>query len=140
MPSLANRPVLRRAAELAVEAARDAVAGTRRGAPRQMTGPERVAAVNAAAARLAADPVVVNETNSEPLPQSRTFVAALAVLLTSAGMLATQLAAEGGFDWEIGGPAIGTLLASVAGLVGRVKAGLRPIDWRRPWTIFGLGR
>ncbi|MCW5695764.1 MAG: hypothetical protein KIS96_03405 [Bauldia sp.] len=137
MPIRARGGALLRVAEAAVDAV--ATVRRRRGEA-DLPAADRADAVAAARSALAADPVTVNATNGEPLLKSRTFVASLAVALTSAGTLIGQLAAESGFDWEVGGPLIGTLLASIAGLIGRVRSGLGPIRWWSPASWFGLAK
>jgi len=91
-------------------------------------------------AGVAADPQAENANNEEGLPRSRTFMGGLLALITSATGLYAVLKSPTGIDWEIAGPLIGTTIGSFVVVIGRAKEGLVAIDWRRPWSVFGIGK
>lgn len=135
MRILADRPFLRRAAELAVDAAQEAIERRRGRAEEPLTAPERQEAVVAAADAMAADPVVVNETNSEPWWKSRVYVG-IAVAL--AGQALAWFGVETGPADEAFLSELVTTIGGLIALIGRsVKAG--PIVWWKPWTLLGIG-
>lgn len=125
-----ERPVLARAAELAIEAIEE-----RRGSP--LAPAQRESAAGEAAVAMANDPVLVNATNSEPWYRSRIYVG---LIVTALGMAlrigGVDLTAE---DETLVGEAISALGAVIA-LIGRSVHGLKPIRWSRPWTILGIGK
>ena len=78
------------------------------------------------------DPVVRNELNSEAPYQSRVATASMTTVITSLGVVLTQVGSRDfpDYDWEILGPALVTLWAGGYGLYGRFRSGLRPL-WSR---------
>lgn len=118
---LANKPLLRRFAESAVDGIGDL-----------LDAGKREAAVDRATERMSGDPVVVNETSSEPWWQSRIYVGAITLIVgmlidvTPADLDIVATAAEG----------VGALVV----LIGRSVKNKGPIDWKRPWTLLGIGR
>lgn len=133
MGILANRPILRRTAELAIQAAQEALQRRRAGAA-PLTPAERTAAVDRTATALATDPVVVNQTNSEPWYRSRVYVGIATVLV---GQVIAWLELEAD---EVLISEIVTAVGGIIALIGRSVSNAGPIVWWKPWTIIGIGR
>jgi hypothetical protein len=139
MPVLANRPVIRNAAKAAVQAVVETVQERRRGNAPVVTPAAQEAAVAATAERIAASPTLVNAMNAEPWWQSRVKVG---LIIMFVGWIA------GRFGWDLNiNEADKELITNmvmvfgggIAG-VGRWVQNLPPINWRRPWTLLGIGR
>jgi len=103
---------------------------------RPQDAPAAAAAVQDAIAR---DPVAQNALNTEPWWQSRIYIGLLFTALT-------MVLRWFGVDVEVSTADQATIMQilPVLGLavatIGRGVKGLAPVDWRRPWTLFGLGR
>lgn len=114
---LANRPLLRVLATEAADAA---------GIP----AANRQQVEDRVVERLASNPVVTNETNSEPWWQSRIYIGVITAIV--------------GMIWNQVDPTAVAEIASGAGalvaLIGRSLKNKGPIDWKRPWTVLGIGR
>lgn len=127
-----NHPI----AAAAVDVARDIVADPSTSAT-VADGPAIAAAVENRVG-----PILDNATNQEPWWKSRIWVG---LITTGVGLLLTRLdiqltTAERTFLDQLLPylPAgVGMAIAAVGRAVGSRKG---PIDWRRPWTIFGIGR
>ena len=75
---------------------------------------------------LASDPVVLNETNSEPWYQSRVVLGSVAAIITSS--FAIVAAARAGIsDGEVYAPLVMTIVGSGFALYGRLRRSLLPI-------------
>lgn len=133
MGILANRPILHRAAELAIDAAQEAIQRRRQGAT-TMTPTERATAVERATEQLASDPVLVNETNNEPWYESRVIVGAITTII---GIVLRFVGVNTDEDTMTavgdGVTAFGTLWA----LIGRLLKNRGPMNWN-PLSWFGL--
>lgn len=142
MGILANRPVIRATAAAAVQAAVSAVR-EQRNAPRGTPPPPPVAdaaTVQATAERIAAQPVLVNALNAEPWWQSRIKIGTLILAVTMvARWFGYELPAVSDGDMDIIYNVLTTFGGGIAG-IGRWARNLPPINWRRPWTILGIGR
>jgi hypothetical protein len=97
----------------------------------------------AVAAAIDANPVAMNSANREPWWQSRIKLGlALDVAVIALGGVLRLF----GVDWaptaedRLAITEIAMVLGTGVATIGRYKSGLAPIDWRRPWTIFGLGK
>lgn len=135
MGILANRPVIRQAARAAVEAVAATVRDQRQ-APSGI-GPD---AVDAAAERIAAQPTLVNAMNAEPWWQSRVKIGTLILAVTMvARWFGYELPAVSDGDMDIIYNVLTTFGGGIAG-IGRWARNLPPINWRKPWTILGIGR
>jgi hypothetical protein len=137
MPVLANRPVIRKAARAAVEAVVDAVRERRQG---PVTAAVNEATVTAAANNIAEQPALVNALNAEPWWESRIKLGTLVLAVTMvARWIGVELPAISDADMEI---IYNVLITFGGGLaaIGRWVGNLKPINWRRPWTLFGIGR
>lgn len=132
---LANRPVIRNAARAAVEAVAETVRAQRQ-AP-SVIGPD---AIDAAAERIAAQPVLVNALNAEPWWQSRIKIGTLILAVTMvARWFGYELPAVSDADMDIIYNVLATFGGGIVG-IGRWVSNLKPINWRRPWTLLGIGR
>lgn len=142
MGILANRPVIRDAARAAVEAVVDSVR-EQRNAPRGTPPSAPVvdsATVQATAERMAAQPVLVNAMNAEPWWQSRIKIGTLVLAVTMVARWAGyELPAVSDADMDIIYNVLATFGGGIVG-IGRWVSNLKPINWRRPWTLLGIGR
>lgn len=136
---IASRPAVREVAGIVVDIAAERI---RKGHAADGIAPsagERAAMKDQAAAQIAADPVLQNAMNVEPFWQSRVIVG-----------LATAFAGFALARFDVAGdtrnfvlenmPLLLEALGMLVAAVGRTVKGLKPIDWKRPWTIFGIGR
>lgn len=135
-----NRPVLLDAASRAL----DAIERIR--TRRQNAGdPEVVVSQSDLADELGQDPVAVNNLSAEPLRASRTAVGgglSGAGWIVLAGQIVNAIATGDvlAIDADLVAGAVMVGLGSLVTLIGRTKSGLAPINWRRPWTLLGIGR
>jgi hypothetical protein len=137
MAVLANRPVIRKAARAAVEAVVDAVRERRQG---PVTAAVNEATVTAAAVNIAEQPALVNALNAEPWWESRIKLGTLVLAVTMvARWIGVELPAVSDADMEIIYNVLTTFGGGLAA-IGRWVSNLKPINWRRPWTLFGIGR
>jgi hypothetical protein len=139
---LANRPVIRATAAAAVQAAVAAVReqrSTGRAAPMPPVEANSTV-VQATAERIAAQPALVNAMNAEPWWQSRIKIGTLILAVTMIGRwVGVELPAVSDADMDIIYNVLTTFGGGIAG-IGRWVQNLRPINWRRPWTLLGIGR
>ncbi len=141
MGILANRPVIRATATAAVQAAVAAVREQRLNSP-NVSPPAEVtpAVVQAAAERIAAQPALVNAMNAEPWWKSRIKIGTLILAATMvARWLGYELPAVSDADMDIIYNVLSTFGGGLVG-VGRWVRNLPPINWRKPWTLLGIGR
>ena len=141
MGILANRPVIRDAARAAVEAVVDSVRDRRiDGAPVSRPAAATDAAVQATAERIASQPVLVNALNAEPWWQSRIKIGTLILAVTMvARWFGYELPAVSDADMDVIYNVLATFGGGLAG-IGRWVSNLKPVNWRRPWTLLGIGR
>lgn len=134
---IANRPAVREAAGVLVDVVADRIKARRADAVPPSTG-ERTAMVEQAATQIAASPQLTNALNAEPFWQSRVIVG-----LTTAFVGFGLDRVEWGDTENFILTNIGLFLEGfglLVGAIGRTVKGLAPIDWRKPWTILGIGR
>lgn len=94
-----------------------------------------VASVTAAVA-----PIVANARNEEPWWQSRIKIGTLVIAVTMvARWFGVEIPAVPDADMDIIYNVLTTFGGGVVGL-GRWLKNRPPISWRRPWTLFGIGR
>lgn len=136
---IASRPAVREAAGVLVDIARDKIKERRRGGSVAPSTGERATMVNEAAAAIAERPALVNAMNAEPLIQSRVVVG---IATSFAGFILARFDVAGDTrnfvleNMPLFLEALGMLVAAI----GRTVKGLPPINWRKPWSIFGIGR
>jgi hypothetical protein len=127
-----NRPIV----AAVVEGLRNAAAN-----PNTALTPQDVPAVAAAVEdAIARDPVVQNATNQEPWWQSRIKIGTLILAVTMvARWFGYELPAVSEADMDIIYNVLATFGGGVVG-IGRWVSNLKPVNWRRPWTLLGIGR
>lgn len=138
LAKIASRPAVREAASVLVDVVAERIKARRRDAVPPSTG-ERAVMVDQAATEIAKSPTLVNAINAEPFIQSRVVVG---LATAFAGFILGRLDVDGdtrNFILENMPLFIEAVGLSIVG-IGRMVRGLKPINWCRPWTIFGIGR
>ena len=97
---------------------------------------DRGALVDRVASGLQNQPEVVNATNSEPKIQSRVVVG-LATAIAGAVLNSVDWGETENWILQNMPLIIEALGFAIAG-IGRLVKGLKPINWRKPWTLFGI--
>ena len=118
--------------------------GVRAAAARRDTAVEAAdvpAVVEAVQEAIARDPVAAAQMSAEPAWQNRVKVG---LYITGIGALLKLIDADAASWWEENKETLTTVIMVFGGLVAAIgewaSQWLDGIEWRRPWTVLGLGR
>ena len=139
LAKIASRPAVREAAGVLVNIAVDRIKDRRRGGTVTPSSGEQATMVNEAATAIASRPELVNAMNAEPFYKSRVLVG-LATAFTGFFLGRLEFAQDTENFILANVPLFLEAVGLAIGAIGRTVTGLKPINWLRPWTLFGIGR